>query len=217
MLSGGPGLLGGARRPVGSFVGFIEAPHAVVLAEDETWRRRLGQDVEVSSPTPFPDCLELLEPLESPWTSELLIDCGPWTAYLNNQRNGGDPTSAASYLANRLGVRCVLAMHSPLHGPGHSDTQLWMHGPDGEPPLMYTRTISAVAQDGRWTWNESGRPLPFEDTPRYLARRISSRFDRELLISYLAQLSIRVDDPTWFGDGTRLRRRVVWPPNPSRG
>ena len=79
---------------------------------------------------------------------------------------------------------------------------------------MYTRTISADAVDGRWTWYESGRPLPFEKAQRYQERRISARFDRELLVSYLAQLGIRVDDPTWFGNGTRLRRRVSWPTNP---
>jgi hypothetical protein len=214
VLMEGSGLLGGVHSPVGWVVAFIEAPHSAVLADAERWRRELGQHVEVSSPTPFPGCLALLEPLESPWTREVLIDCGPWTAYLNNQKNGGDPTSAASSLAHRLDTRCVIAMHSPLHGPGHGGTQLWMFGPDGEPPLMYTRTISAVAEDGRWSWRESGRPLPFEDRERYQARRIRARFDRDLLASYLNHLGIRVDDPTWFGTGTRLHQRVDWPTYP---
>jgi len=214
VLTAGSGLLGGAHSPVGWVVSFIEAPHSVVLADAEKWRRELGQELEVSSPTPFPHCLELLEPLEAPWTREVLIDCGPWTAYLNNQKDGGDPTSAASQLARRLDARCVVAMHSPLHGPGHGGTQLWMFGSDGEPPLMYTRTVYAVAQDGRWSWGESGRPMPFEDEERYRARRIRARFDRDLLVSYLGHLGIRVDDPTWFGNGTCLRQRVAWPTNP---
>jgi hypothetical protein len=214
MLFGRTGLLGGAWSPIGWVVGFIEAPHAAVLAEDQEWRSGLGQELEISTSTPFPECLELLEPLEAPWTTELLVDCGPWTAYLNNQKNGGDPTSAASQLAARLGTRCAIAMHAPRYGPGHGGTRLWMSGPDGEPPLMYTRTLCAVAEDGRWSWHESGRPLPFEDVQRYQARRISARFDRGLLVAYLAHLGIRVDDPTWFGTGTRLRQRVTWSTNP---
>jgi hypothetical protein len=211
---GGAGLLGGAWSPIGWVVSFIAAPLSAVLAVDEQWRKDLGQQVEVGEPVPFPTCLSLLEPLEAPWTTELLVDCGGWTAYLNNDKNGGDPTSASHYLANRLGVRCAIAMHSPMYGPGHGGTQLWLLGPDGEPPLMYERTVAAVAEDGRWSWHESGKAQPFEDVSRYSVRRVRDRFDRDLLVSYLAALGIRVDDPAWFGAGVRIRRHVSWPTNP---
>ncbi|GAB3406404.1 hypothetical protein [Flindersiella endophytica] len=48
-------------------------------------------------------------------------------------------------------------------------------GPSGEPPLMYIRSISATATDGRWQWDASGEVLDFEAVGRYQARRISDR------------------------------------------
>ncbi|MBY5163697.1 hypothetical protein [Salsipaludibacter albus] len=45
---------------------------------------------------------------------------------------------------------------------------------------------------------------------RYDARRIRDRFDRELLVDYLAALGIAVDDPDFYGDGRTLRQRVPW-------
>lgn len=209
-----PPLLGRTRSPVGWVVGFVQAPAVDVLEADLGWRRGLGQRLEVSPPTQFPACLSLLEPLEAPWTTELVIDCGRWTAYLNNDKNGGDPSAAAGELARQLGTRCVIAMHSPPHGPGHASTQMWVHGPEGEPPLMYERTLAATCQDGRWSWYESGRPLPFEDVARYGARRIRERFDRGLLVAHLHELGIEVDDPTWFGPGVRVRQVVSWQTRP---
>lgn len=93
--------------------------------------------VEASEPLPYPECFGLLEPLETPWTRELLIDCGKWTAYLNNSIDGGDPTAAALVLVKRFNARCVTATNSPPKGPGQASTQLWLQGPDGDLPLMY--------------------------------------------------------------------------------
>jgi hypothetical protein len=207
-------LLGGSRSPVGWTVFFIEAGRDRLIDEACRWRTSLGKELVVSTHAPYPDCLDLLEPLEAPWTTELFIDCGRWTAYFNNDKNGGDPTAAGSYLARRLGVRCVVAMHSPLHGPGHGGTQLWLHGPEGRPPLMYVRTITAVATDGRWSWEVSGDVQPFEDPAKYEARRVRDRFTRPILIDYLGRLDIYVDDAGWFGEGVSVRQAVAWPTNP---
>ncbi len=56
---------------------------------------------------------------------------------------------------------------------------------------MSIRTVGATATDGRWAWDESGQPLPFEDVSRYGARRKRDRLDRELLVQYLAALGRR--------------------------
>jgi len=86
-------------------------------------RGSLGQRIEVSSRQPTPECASSLEPLEAPWTTELVIDCGGWAAHLNNGIDGGDPSAAAPYLSTSLGVRLVAALHAPRYGPGHSSTQ----------------------------------------------------------------------------------------------
>jgi hypothetical protein len=113
-------------------------------------------------------------------------------------------------VAHDLDVRCVVAVNAPRYGPGHEATQLEVIGPAGEPPLMYERMLSAAATDGRWEWHESGAPFPFEDTARYAARRIRDRFDRRVLIAYLAALGIDVDNDDEYGDGVILRQQVPW-------
>lgn len=182
------GLLGGSAHPAGCMVQFLAAPVDVVLADLVAWRSGLGQRTRVVE-SPERGLAELL-PGESPWRRELLLPAGRWTAYLNDAPHGGDPTASAVVVARRLGVQHVMAQHVPPYGPAHAATQLWVTGPDGEPPLAPQRTLSASATDGRWSWHASGTPLPFEDVDRYRARRIRDRLDRPLLLSHLADLGI---------------------------
>lgn len=176
-----------------------------------SWRRRIGQTLEVGETREFPKALDDLLPMEAPWTRELFLACGAWTAYLNNGVNGGDSTAAASVTALDLGVHHVMAEHAPMHGPGHASTQLWLSGPTGQPPLMSMRTVGAVATDGRWEWTESGDPLPFEDPSRYRAWRKRDRLDRSLLVAYLGALGIPVDDLTAYGRGVLVQGVYDWP------
>ncbi|GAA4301480.1 hypothetical protein [Klenkia terrae] len=181
-------LLGGPAYPAGCTVQFVAAPRDVVLEDLLRWRSGLGQRTRVVD-GPEGELDEVL-PGRSPWRRELLVAGGRWTAYLNDGLRGGDPTASAVVVARRLGVPHVVAQHLPSYGPGHAATQLWVSGPDGAPPLMLQRTLSATATDGRWAWHASGAPLPFEDLDRYRARRIQDRFDRPLLLRYLADLGI---------------------------
>jgi hypothetical protein len=159
------GLLGGAFSPIGWSVHYLEAPSEAVLADTVSLR---AARIEVRVAEPYPSVLERLAPFQAPWTRELVLPCGPWTAYLNNGIDGGDPTAVGQAVARRLGVRHVMAEHTLRYGPGHQATQLWISGLEGKPPLMVEREISASATDGRWEWNTSGTPLPFEDIGRVL-------------------------------------------------
>jgi hypothetical protein len=64
--------------------------------------------------------------------------------------------------------------------------------------------VQVDCADGTWTWHESGEPLDFEHTDRYLAQRRHHRFDRELLIEYLASFGLDPDDPSTFGAAVLL-------------
>ena len=150
---------------------FIDAPPRTVL--DALRSVHSEYPLEVTGPESYPAVLQWLVPFEAPWTRELVLPCGTWTAYLNNYVDGGDSSAVGPAVARDLGVRCVVAVNAPRYGPGHEATQLEVMGPAGEPPLMYERTLSASATDGRWEWHESGAPFPFEDTTRYQARRNS--------------------------------------------
>jgi hypothetical protein len=206
-------LLGGPWSPIGWSVGFVKADITTVADTLLHWLQGLGHDLQVDRELPrYPQCLRRLELLQAPWTRELLIGHGDgWTAYLNNDRNGGDPWPASSYVAKLLGVHGVIAVHQPPTKVGHASTQLQLLGPEGEPPLHYVRTLAAHAEDGRWSWDTSGAPLPFEDLSRYGARRVRDRLTRQLLVGYLAALGIRVDDDARYGRAVLVTQRVRWP------
>ncbi len=202
-------LLGGDASPIGWAVQYLQAPVQDVLAA--ICEAHHGTKLEVGRPHPYPGSLQTLLPFEAPCTRELIMACDGWTAYLNNFVNGGDATAIGPAIARAMGVRCVVAQHAPRHGPGHAGTQLWIQGPDGEPPLMYERTLNAVATDGRWQWDVTGEPFDFEDLSRYTARRIRDRLDRPLLIRYLEALGIPADDDDAYGPGILIQRKVDWP------
>jgi hypothetical protein len=204
-----PCLLGGSLRPLGGAVSFIDAPFTDVLAA--VLEVREGRRFDVSPSAPFPQCVWALDPMEAPWTKELVIDCDGWSTYLNNGISGGDLTAIAPAVAQRHGWQCISAEHMPRFGPGHAATQLWIQGPSGTPPLGYVRTISAYAEDGRWSWRESGSIQSFEQIERYTVRRKRDRLDRPLLVEYLKALRIHVDDARFFGSGVVVTQRVDWP------
>lgn len=206
-------LLGGAFSPIGWEVGWVELPLPSVMDPLLTWRRSLGARLQVRAlGQSWPRCLRDLEPLEEPWTSELLIGHGgAWTCYLNNGLDGGDAFPAVGYLAQLLSARAVIAVHQPVRAVGHASTQFQLLGPDGEPPLMFRRTIAAHAEDGHWSWHESGKPLPFEHPERYTARRIRDRLDRKLLTEYLREIGITVDDEASYSEAALVRQHVSWP------
>jgi len=113
-------------------------------------------------------------------------------------------------VASLLETRAVISTHQPVTAAGHASTQFELIGPDGEPPLMYQRTIAAHAEDGRWSWHESGEPLPFEHPERYAARLTRARLDRTLLTEYLAVMGIHVDDDAAYTEATFITQRVSW-------
>lgn len=205
-------LLGGDASPIGWSVQYLELGAPDLSEELRAWRVALGQTVRVSKPIAYPEVLQHLPPFEAPWTRELVMSCGDrWSAYLNNGVNGGDPSAAGPALALQLGTRCVTAVNTLRYGPGHQATQLWVQGPNGEPPLMYERTLSAHAEDGRWTWHESGQPFDFEETTRYAAGRVRDRLDRPRLLRYLTALGIPADDDASYGPGVIIEQVVEWP------
>lgn len=197
-------LLGGAANPLGAVVQFVRAPAAGV-ADSLAPRFSVGREGG-----PLEDALGLLLPLESPWSRLLLAPCADWTALVNNGLYGGDPTAPGPAVSRALGVECVVASAVPRYGPGHEQTQLEVFGPGGEPPLMYVRSLSATATDGRWEWHESGTPFEFEDTGRYTARRKRDRFDRELLLDYLEHLGIPARDDTACGSARLLQEEATY-------
>jgi hypothetical protein len=198
-------LLGGDACPLGACVQFVDAPLATVEASlSSAWKPHPTERA-------LPDALDLLLPFEAPWSRLLIAPAGRWTAVVNNFINGGDSTAPAPALARDLSVTVVIASHVPRYGPGHQATQLEVLGPSGKPPLMYVRSISATATDGRWEWHASGDPLPFENVRQYHARRVRDRLDRATLLTYLTALEIPATDDANYGPATLLTDRQTYP------
>ncbi|WP_433330358.1 hypothetical protein [Spirillospora sp. CA-294931] len=199
-------LLGGPLSPIGWSVGFLEAPLDTVVEEIVRWRKSLGRSHRTTPDAgAFPGCLRSLEPLQTPWKRELLIEMGGWTVYLNNPIDGGDPPPVVGYLSEVLGCRGVLATHQPMTKVGHASTQFELLGPDG-----CLRALAAHAADGRWSWDAIGTPQPFEETALYGRRIIRERFTRPVLVDYLAALGIEVDNQGCYGGSALIVERSPW-------
>lgn len=210
-------VFGGGLWPIGQAVGFVELSLDNTLEHYKRWGknweaipsfRELGD-------APVLDLLRALLPLEMPYRRRLLLaTVGEWTAIFDNSRGGGDPFPPASYLSRSAGVRGIVARHTPPEQGPYPTTQLHLFGPNGKPPLMYVRTIDAgIFDEGRWRFDTSGTPQPFENVERYRARLVRDRFDRALLLEYLAALDIRADDPDWYRDGILVTEGGSWKPS----
>ncbi len=197
-------FLGGSLAPAGISLNVLRSKLDETIDVLVRWRGGLGHKPTTSS-VALREACQALEPFQAVWSREVLFDCGDWTIYMNNSLQGGDPTASASHIGRVMGVDVLTAMHSPVHPPGHGATQLWIR-PSGSASSLHTRDIVACAADGRWSWDSSGEPFPFEDQSRYTARRIRDRFDRPLLIDYLGALGIRVDDADFYGRGVRVQQ-----------
>jgi hypothetical protein len=139
---------------------------------------------------PLADCLAALEPLSPAPTIELfLATASGWTVYLANGCRGSDPFLPMVQLSRALGVtalrRCVTAPAMRWQGVILEVYDTPAAGGDAD---GHRRSIAAVNDGGRWVFDQSGSPYPFEDTARFAARRVRDRFTPEMLASCLAQL-----------------------------
>jgi hypothetical protein len=67
----------------------------------------------------------------------------------------------------------------------------------------YRRSIAAANDGGRWVFETSGAPFPFEDPGRYTARRKRDRFPAQLLRTYLEAMGIpRIADAHFLFAGS---------------
>ena len=201
-------LFGGAAWPLGCEVGFLERPVRDVLGATKDWYRKLGRRWTETSLGPQPLLTELLAlaPLQMPARRELIVGTtGNWTMHVSNSRGGGDSIGWVGHLSGMLRCHGIAARHVPQSQDPYPSTQFEYLGPEGVPPLHYIRTVSAgIYDEERWRFLANGPVQPFEKVDRYGARRIRDRFDRSLLIEYLAALGIRADDPDFFTAATLI-------------
>ncbi|WP_407341988.1 hypothetical protein [Pengzhenrongella phosphoraccumulans] len=129
----------------------------------------------------------------------LCVPLGAWSVLLNNGLLGTDVGVLPSYAARELACRAIRAV-SVGDEATYPARILEIYGPGGEPPLALERSIAAANDGGRWLFETSGTPLPFEDQDAYSRRSKASRFTPEMINSYLRALGVPIDRaPDWPG------------------
>jgi hypothetical protein len=199
-------VFGGGLWPLGWSVGFVERSLGETVTRYRAWRLK-ARFSELGRRSIF-EALQLLLPFEMPYSRRLLVSTrNDWTAIFDNSRGGGDPLPPTSYLAAG-DVQGVIATHIPPGQYWLPATKFHLLGPAGERPLHYVRTIDAgVFDSGRWEFEMWGEPQPFEETDAYEKRLVRDRFDRAMLLRYLAALGVDADDPDFYGDAVLVQQR----------
>ncbi len=194
-------LLDDRWAPITSEMGFLET-HAEHAARAFTaWQAGLEAPRGIAvGARPLSGSLEqalsTLLPMTSPETRrELFIPTrSPWTAYVENGWGGTDAASPMAYMARTLGcrgLRVVAVPHTLRKDKGrYGAVMLEVYGPHQTAFLNYVRALGASNDGGRWVFDQSGEPFPFEKVERYQARRVRDRFTFDMLEEYLHHLGL---------------------------
>ena len=182
-------------QPVTRDLGLIDAKVDDVVGALEQWDRSIGwphrrREVGASLAAAF----DALPPLSAEKRRKLLVATAKgWTAYFQSGIDGSDPFPAMSYLAQRMGVLAMRVCCTPL--AAKFPAVIWeVYAPEplgGCAPLGYRRSIASANDGGRWRFEQSGEPFPFERTNRYDAPRKRDRFSPDLLAEYLQHFGLR--------------------------
>ena len=195
-------LLDDRWAPVTSEMGFLEAGAEHAARAFAAWQAGLfvsrGITVEVRSvPVGFLEqAFSSLLPLTDAERRRYLFipTRSPWTAYVDNGWRGTDVMGPVSYMAQVLGCRGlrVAAVPNTLRKDKgrYGIVALSVYGPHRTAWLNYVRTLGASNDGGRWVFDQSGEPFPFEKLEQYQARRVRDRFTFDMLKDYLLHLGL---------------------------
>ncbi|MFI5298592.1 MAG: hypothetical protein ACHREM_10880 [Polyangiales bacterium] len=158
--------------------------------------------------------LSRLQPLTSIQRRRHLFVAGRsgWTAYFDNGWRGTD-AATLSHVARELACRAVRLVAVP-DSMGTTVEQgalrrygavmFELYGPGRAAFLNYLRTINVANDGGKWRFEQSGEPLPFEELDAYTSRRLKDRFDQPRLERYLRALGIEAFNADAFGPQASL-------------
>ncbi|HVG61569.1 MAG TPA: hypothetical protein VNA24_23620 [Hyalangium sp.] len=195
-------LLEDRWAPVTSEMGFLELGAEQAAQAYATWAREVmtprGITVEVLPVTgTLEQVLSSLLPLTSGERRRHLFipTHSAWTAYVADQWTGTDAASPMSAMARRLsirGLRVVAVPHTLRGNQGrYGAVMLEVYGPEQPGKISNTvRALGASNDGGRWVFDQSGEPFPFEQVEQYQARRVRDRFTFEMLKDYLRHLGL---------------------------
>lgn len=185
-------------------VGFFEIDSKLLadwiqIGLDEMW------EVRQSSCSSLADAISVLQP-NAAVTRYLCVPFGTWSVLLNNSPLGTDVGVLPSYAARELGCRAIRAANIDDDATFPARI-LEVYGPGGEPPLALERSIVVAKDGGRWVFEASGTPYPFEDQAAYKRRTKASRLSSAMVFDYLRALGVPLDDTPRWADAVMVQRR----------
>jgi hypothetical protein len=189
-------------HPVTHDLGLINAPPKECIDSLRSWHESIGiQYTERRVTSSFADALDCLPPLSAEKRRKLFVStCSGWTAFFQSGIQGSDPFPVMSMLAKLLRVTAMRVCVTPDGAMWHA--VIWeVYAPPelgGQSPLGNRRSLAAANDGGRWTFDQSGEPYPFERIECYARPRRRDRFTRDLLSEYLAHFSLSPFDDAFY-------------------
>lgn len=150
------------------------------------------------------DAFAALKPMV-PRSRYAWIPIGDWTVLLSNGPLGTDVGLLPMHAVRAFGGRAIRAV-SVDDSELHPARILEVYDEHSTDPLNMERSIAAANDGGRWVFETSGTPYPFEDQTAYTRRLKRDRFTTDMLYDYLRALGVPFDqDPRWAGAMTVQR------------
>jgi hypothetical protein len=200
--------------PITSSIGFIETDLPTAVRSFVRWQEPIQSPRGVVLATrsiagELAAAIMALPPLTSVEARRFLFvsTASPWVAFFDNGHRGTDATGPMSYLARTMRCRAMRVVAIPHHEPKRANgpwrgrygaTILDLFGPEVKNHSNTIRSITMMNDGGKWTFDEIGDRLPFEDPEAYKAKRIRDRFPVELLARYLKQLGLEPFDESFY-------------------
>jgi hypothetical protein len=192
--------------PITTSMGFIEEECSRVANKFMEWCKEIKKfdhfTRRITSRAASGDLDQMLQsllPLKMVQATRFIFmpTTGGWTAFFDNGYRGTDPT-AISHLPELLHSRSVWVVAEPhtlrregttLHGR-QGALLMEVYGHEKMEWLNLIRKIRLENNMGKWQFDTSGEPFPFEETERYQATRRIDRFDFDMLKRYLKALGL---------------------------
>ncbi|SFH80378.1 hypothetical protein [Planctomicrobium piriforme] len=208
-------LLNDRYAPITSGIGFIECASSVAANAFSSWQEVIQESRGVAVRRlelhgGLSENLQHLLPLTSVECRRFLFQPtrSNWTAYFDNGHRGTDVFSVVSTLCEKIGCRGIRALciedtmrKSPTGYRGrYGGAIIEFYAADRSKCnfLNIQRSISAANDGGRWRFNASGEPFPFETQASYQIPRVRDRFTPQMLDEYLQALGIHMFSEEFF-------------------
>lgn len=212
-------LLDGRLEPITWSLGFVRADLSTCSGAYLAWQQRVlfpyGITVEWRPVQKDLSALLLdLTPLETTPIRSILVGSvdAKWTAYFDCDLTASGTASVVPVLSECVSTEAYVfrSQVARQRAATTRDPVRWQSVATSFEKFVggdSMRSVVCVEQDGKWTFEAFGQPLPFEDVAKYSARRVRARFGATDLERYASAVGIRPFSPAFYAPDAVLFSR----------